>query len=174
MGLLRKFFSADPEALEKKADALYAAADYGPAKLTYEKALAASPQDARAALSEKARRCGDGIARQRIDEARAYLAQDSTGLAAQELEGALEVATDQALRDEARGLLDGLEGQEAREQAESVELTDEERIALLMGQWGEAQAEEYERYGDALLEGGHLDDAELTAMGPGRRVRPGR
>ncbi len=153
MSLFKKLFSADPESLEKKADALYADGDYGPAKLTYEKALAASPEDARAALAEKARRCTDSIARQRIEEARAYLAQGSIELAEQELEGALEVAVDQALHDEAQGLLDGLEAKEAREQATAPEMTDEERVALLMGQWGEAQADEYDSYGDALVDG---------------------
>jgi tetratricopeptide (TPR) repeat protein len=153
MSLFKKLFSADPEGLEKKADALYADGDYGPAKLTYEKALAASPQNERPALAEKALRCTDGIARQRIDEAKAYLGQGSIELAEQELEGALEVAADEALRQEAQGILDGLEAQEAQEQATAPEMTDEERVALLMGQWVEGQAEEYEGYGDALLDG---------------------
>jgi len=153
MSLLKKLFSVNPEALAKKADALYATGDYGPAKLAYERALAASPESARTVLAEQARRCGDEIARRRIDEARAYLAHGSIDLAGQELEGALEVATGPALRDEAQALLDGLEAADAKERAVATELSDEERIALLMGQWGDAQAEEYERYGDALLEG---------------------
>ncbi|MGB8330287.1 MAG: hypothetical protein WCE62_09175 [Polyangiales bacterium] len=152
MGLLKKLFSADPEALEKKADALYADGDFGPAKMAYEKALAASPPEAHAALSEKARRCADGIARHRIEEAKAYLEQGSIALAAQELEGALEVVSDRALHDEAQALLDGLEAKEAQDQAHETEMTDEERIALLMGQWDEAQAAEYEGYGDGLLD----------------------
>lgn len=152
MSLFKKLFSADPEALEKKADGLYAEEDYGPAKLAYEKALAACPEHARAALSEKARLCTDGIARQRIQEARAYLAQGSIELAVQELQGALEVAGDEALRDEAQRLLDGLEAKEAQVQATAPEMTDEERVALLMGQWDENQADEYETYGDALID----------------------
>jgi len=152
MSLLKKLFSADPEALEKKADALYAAGDYGPAKLTYEKALAASPESAHTPLADKVRRCTDGIARQRIDEAKAYLARGSIELAEQELEGALEVALDEAVRDEAQSLLDGFEAKEAQEQATSQEMTDEERVALLMGQWHEVQADEYDTYGEALLE----------------------
>ncbi len=152
MGLFKKLFAADPAALVKKADALYAAGDYGPAKLAYEKALAATPPDAQANLEANVRRCLDGIARQRIDEARAYLASGSTELAAHELQGALEVADDPAVRNEAQALLDGLESQDARAQAVSLEMTDEERIALLVGQWEEAQAEEYEAYGDELLD----------------------
>ncbi|MGB5547560.1 MAG: hypothetical protein WBM74_13380 [Polyangiales bacterium] len=153
MSFFKKLFSADPEALEKKADALYADGEYGPAKLVYDKALAASPEGAALGLSNKIRLCTDGIARQRIEEAKAYLEQGSIELAEQELEGALEVAGDDALRDQARALLDGLEAKEAQEQASTAEMTDEERIALLMGQWQEAQADEYESYGDALIEG---------------------
>ena len=152
MSLLKKLFSADPEALEKKADALYASGDYGPAKLAYEKAMAASPENAKEAFAEKARRCADGIARLRIEEARAYLAQGSIELAEQELDGALEVVSDASLREQAQAMLDGLEAKEAQEQAASPEMTDEERIALLMGQWEEAQANEYEGYGDVFLE----------------------
>lgn len=152
MSFLKKLFSADAEALEKKADGLYQEGLFGPAKLAYEKAVAASPASAHAELDRKIARCTDGIARQRIDEARAYLAQGSIELAEQELEGALEVAADEALVNEAQSLLDGLEGKEAQAQAESPEMTDEERIALLMGQWQEAQADEYERYGDAFIE----------------------
>ena len=117
MSLLKKLFSADAEGLEKKADGLYAAGDYGPAKLAYEKALSACAESARAALTDKVRRCTDGIARQRLDEARAYLDQGSIELAEQELEGALEVAVDETIRDEAQALLDGLEAKEAQEQA---------------------------------------------------------
>lgn len=172
MSLLKKLFSADPEGLERKADGLYAAGDYGPAKLAYEKALSASPESARAALADKVQRCTNEIARERIDEAKAYLAQGSIELAEQELQGALEVAIDEAVRDEAQALLDGLEAKEAQEQATSVEVTDEERVALLMGQWHEAQAEEYDGYGDALLDAllamhnEQLDDArtQLEAL----------
>jgi len=152
MSLLKKLFSADAEGLEKKADGLYAAGDYGPAKLAYEKALSACPESARAALAGKVRRCTDGIARQRLGEAKAYLDQGSIELAEQELEGALEVAVDETIRDEAQALLDGLEAKEAQEQATTLEMTDEERVALLMGQWHEAQADEYDGYGDALLD----------------------
>ena len=151
MSLFKKLFSADPAGLEKKADALYAAGDYGPAKLAYEKALDAAPVEARPELETKMRRCLDAIARRRIDEAKAYLKQGAIELATQELEGALEVAVDEAARAEASALLDGLEAEDARTQAASLEMTDEERIALLMGQWEESQADEYEAHGDDLL-----------------------
>jgi len=152
MSLFKKLFAADHEGLEKKADALYAAGDFGPAKLIYERALGAAPDEARTDLEDKMRRCLDAIARQRIDEAKAYLAAGSVELAAQEIEGALEVAVDEATRAEAIALLDGLQAEEARAQAVTLEMTDEERIAVLMGQWEEEQATEYEGYGEELLQ----------------------
>ncbi|KPK16800.1 MAG: hypothetical protein AMJ62_04140 [Myxococcales bacterium SG8_38] len=151
MSLLKKLFSADPAGLEKKADALYSAGDYGSAKLAYEKALDTAPAEARPDLETKMQRCLDAIAHRRIDEAKAYLKQGAIELATQELEGALEVAVGQAARAEASALLDGLEAEDARTQAASLEMTDEERIAVLMGQWEEGQADEYEAYGDDLL-----------------------
>ena len=152
MGIFKRLFSSDPEGLRRKADALFDSGDYGPAKLVYERAIAASPEGASDDLRAKVRVCTDAIARLRIDEAKAYLAQGMTELAEQELAGALEVADDEALREEAQALLDGLEAEDAQAQASTVSMTDEERIALLMGQWEDSQAEEYEPYVDALLD----------------------
>ena len=74
MGLLKKLFASDPESMRKKADALFDAGDFGPAKLAYEKAAEAADEADRPALEDRVRACKDGIARQRIDEARAYQA----------------------------------------------------------------------------------------------------
>jgi tetratricopeptide (TPR) repeat protein len=171
VGLFKKLFASDPESLRKKADALFESADYGPAKLAYEKAIEAAPEDERPALEQRVRDCLDRIARQRIDEAKAYLEQGMAELAESELAGALEVASDPSLVEEARRIADGLEAQDARAQATDEALSDEERIALMMGQWEEAQAEEYESYGDALLEAllalhhERYDDARSTLEG---------
>lgn len=151
MSLFKKLFSTDPEALRRKAEALFEAGDFGPAKLAYEKAIDASPEHERASLRARSVACADGIARQRIAEARAYLDQGVIELAELELQGALEVAHDEAIRGEAQAMLDGLEARDAQTQAHTSELTDEEQIALLMGQWEEAQADEYEAYGEELV-----------------------
>ncbi len=152
MGLFKRLFTADPDALEKKADALFEAGDFGPAKLAYERALDAHAEQAHAPLVEKIRQCTDAIAKQRIDEAKKYLTDGAIDLAAHELEGALEVATAASIRQEAQQLLDGLEAEDAREQAVSHEMTDEERIALIAGQWQDDQADEYEGYGQPLFD----------------------
>ena len=152
MGLFKKLFTTDPDALEKKADALFAEGDFGPAKLAYDKALGAHMDCDHPPLVDKIRQCTDAIARQRIDQAKSYLADGAIELAADELEGALEVAASDALREEAQRLLDGFEAEDAREQAVSHEMTDEERIALIAGQWQDEQADEYEGYGQPLFD----------------------
>jgi tetratricopeptide (TPR) repeat protein len=152
MGLFKKLFTTDPGALERKADALFAEGDFGPAKLAYDKALGAHVDRDHPPLVDKIRQCIDAIARQRIDQAKSYLADGALELAAHELEGALEVAASDALREEAQRLLDGFEAEDAREQAVSHEMTDEERIALIAGQWQDAQADEYEGYGQPLFD----------------------
>ena len=171
MGLFKKLFATDPEALRKKADALFAGGSFGPAKLAYERALESAPEKERGALEAKVAACLDGIARQRIEEARAYLEQGMKELAEAELAGALDVATDPALVEEAQALADGLEAEDAQAQATTESLSDEERIALMMGQWEEAQAEEYESHGDALVDAllalhhERYDDARATLEG---------
>jgi len=152
MGVFKKLFGADPAALERKADALLKAGELGAAKLTYEKARDASPRSDRDALDDKIVECTDGIARARIGQARAYLSQGALDLAAQELEGAVEVAVSPAIREEAQDLLDHLEADDAREQAVEHELTNEERLALIAGQWQDAQADEYEDYGEPFFD----------------------
>ncbi len=152
MGLFKKLFTADPVALEEKADALFAAGDFGPAKLAYEKALDAHESEDNAPLMEKISQCTDAIAEERIAAAKNYLADGAIELATDELEGALEVAANDVIRDEAQRLLDTLEAEDAREQAVSHEMTDEERLALIAGQWQDDQADEYEGYGQPLFD----------------------
>ena len=59
MSLFKKLFSADPEALRRKADTLFEAGDFGPAKLAYEKAIDASPEHERASLRSRAAACAE-------------------------------------------------------------------------------------------------------------------
>ncbi|MEM8605506.1 MAG: tetratricopeptide repeat protein [Myxococcota bacterium] len=168
MGFFKKLFAVDPTALEEKGDTLFENEEFGPAKLTYEKARDAAGEDAAERLSDKIAHCTDGIARGRIAQARDYLAQGEVALAGDELRGALEVAASDTLRSEAQELLDSLEAADAREQAVSEELSDEERLAVIAGQWEDAQADEYEGYGqplfDALIkmQAEHYDESRST------------
>lgn len=152
MGFFKKLFTADPAALEEKADALFDEGQFGPAKLTYEKAREATEESGRARFDEKIARCMDGIAQARIAEARQYISRGELELAGDELQGAVEVASSGAVRTEAQTLLDGLEADDAREQAVTTDMTDEERLAVIAGQWEEAQADEYEEVGQPLFD----------------------
>ncbi|MEM7437687.1 MAG: hypothetical protein AAF436_21215, partial [Myxococcota bacterium] len=152
MGFFKKLFAADPVALQEKADALFADGDFGPAKLAYEKALDATDAASRQGLEERIAQCMDGIARDRIAQAKDYLARRELELASDELQGALEVAASETLVAEAQGLLDNLEAEDAVEQAGAEEMTDEERLAVVAGHWEEAQADEYETYGQPLFD----------------------
>lgn len=152
MSFFKKMFSVDPCALEERADAQFEAGEYGGAKLTYDKAREAYGSEAPEGLESKIQRCMDGIARQRIAEGKLQMERGLGELASQELLGALEVGVDPAVRAEAQSLLDRLEGDEAKQEAVSLETTDEERIALIIAQWGEAQADELEAHGERLFQ----------------------
>ena len=94
----------------------------------------------------------NGIARVRIEEGKTHLQRGDIELAVHEFEGAREVAAEATLREEAQSLIDGIEAEEAVEQAVSHDMTDEERLALIVGQWEDAQANEYDQYGDAVID----------------------
>lgn len=152
MGFFKKLFTADPGALEEKANALFDDGEFGPAKLTYEKARDAAEEGERPRLDQRIAQCTDGIAETRIAQARQYIASGELTLAGHELQGAIEVASSAVLRAEAQELLDGLEADDAREHAVVSEMTDEERLAVIAGQWEEAQADEYEACGQPLFD----------------------
>lgn len=152
MSFFKKIFSTDPAALEQRADEQFEAGEYGGAKLTYEKAHAAYAGSVPEGLGAKIDRCKDRIAGQRIAEAKRQLQGGAIELAAQELLGALEVAVDPSVREEAQSLIDQLEGAEAKDRAVFHESSDEERIALISGQWEDAQAQELEAHGERLFQ----------------------
>ncbi|NOY93913.1 MAG: tetratricopeptide repeat protein [Deltaproteobacteria bacterium] len=152
MGLFGNLFGGY-EARKKKADGLFEARHFGPAKLAYENALSSAPEQDRDALAQRITTCRDGIAEGRIAEAERQIEQDAPDLAQLELDGALEVAASSELRAEARRLLDSLEREDAqREVEEEQELGDDAILALLAGQWEEQQGEEYDRLGEPLFD----------------------
>jgi tetratricopeptide (TPR) repeat protein len=164
MSLFRKLLGREtPSELEARADTLFASGDFGAAKLAYERALErlASGAEERPRLEGRVSAARDGIARQRIVEAARLVGIGSAELARAELDGALEVATDPDVRDEARAALDQLEFRDAVTAATDVELTDEDRRALIVSQWSEAEEGELEPLGEALL-------TALLAVGSGR------
>ena len=154
MSFLKRLFGGSVEDLTKKADAQFERADFGSAKLTYEKARDRAEDEAtRAALGARISEARDGIAAQRTELGRGYLDGGDLGLAVMELSCAIEVAASDAIRDDAQELLDSMEQLDAVEQATVIEVSDEERRAMIIGQWDEDQGDELEALGDPLLDG---------------------
>lgn len=133
----------------ERADALFADGDYGSAKLEYERALGGDDNEH---AETRIKECLNAIAEARIAEARRLVELGDPELAREELLGALEVADDPEVREAAQDIIDKLEVVEAVEQSQSAEITDEERLALIIGSWSEAQADEYDEYGDTIFD----------------------
>ncbi len=154
MGIWKRLFDGDASKLRDRANAEFDARDFGSAKLTYEKVLAQIPRNAeedRRSVEQKIHACLDGIAAARVEEAQRLLNRGDVDLAQVELNGAIEVARSDDLKRQAIALRDNIERDDAVAQALPVDVSDEERLALIAGQWEGRQAEEYEAYGDAFF-----------------------
>ena len=153
MGLFGKLFGGKSAAdLKARGDALLDRDDPGGAKLAYEKALdKAESDDERATYQAKIDEARDGIALRRLDEAQRLIEQDDLDLAREELAGALEVAAGDDAREEIQERIDSLERDDAIAAATTTEeIGDEDKWAVIVGRWEDAQAEELEEYGEPL------------------------
>ena len=161
MSFLKRIFGGKSfDELREEAERQLADERFGEAKLTYEKALDRgkdAPEEARAAVRARIDECCDAIAKRRIAAGKQHVADGELELAREELEGAVDTAVSEDVIGEARRLLDDMERKDAVERAEEVEVTAEEKLAVLAGSWEDDQAEEYAGYGEPL------DDA-LVAM----------
>ncbi|MCA9603258.1 MAG: tetratricopeptide repeat protein, partial [Myxococcales bacterium] len=158
MSLFKKILGTESwEELRTKADKLFESADYGPAKLLYERAAAragSGAPDASESLRARMVECCDRIADERIAEAQRYLDAGDFDFARNELDGALEVTSSEARVARARELAGEIERREAAGQtmAESTSLSADEQLVLLASTWEEAQAAEYEAVGDTFTD----------------------
>ena len=170
MGMFGKLFGTKTAAEHvARGDELLDRGDPGGAKLAYQKALDRAGDDQeRATYRARIDDAMDSIAYRRLDEADRLLEQGDFDLGLEELAGALEVAATEEARSEIQERIDGLERQEAIAAAADVgEIGDEEKWAILVGRWEDAQAEELEEYGDALREPLlQLHDGEVKAARP--------
>ena len=154
MSLLKRLFGGKSfEELRAEADQRLAEERYGEAKLTYEKALDRgkdADEEARAAVRARIDECCDAIAKRRIAMGEQHIAEGELELAREELEGAVDTAVSEDVAGQAQRLLDDMERKDAVERAEELEVTDEEKLAVLAGSWEDAQAEEYAEYGETF------------------------
>lgn len=160
MGFLGRIFGGKTFEEElTEANKLFAAKDFGHAKHAYdralEKAAGMSPEEKAVAATQIAvatkqlAATGDALAEARLVEAERYIADREWEFAISELEGAMEMAASDDVRQRAKERIRSLERQDAVTQAaETVEITAEQRLAGASGAWESEQADEYERYGN--------------------------
>lgn len=156
MSFFKRLFGTTTE-LEARdaADRLFERSSWIDARLAYEKLAARSDaSDATRAHAEaRLAACADAIAEQRIEEAEHLIAGGDLALARSELESAAALARSESVRKRAARLLDGAEKRQARRAARiDVEVSDDERWAMLAGTWTDAQIDEYGAYGEAFRE----------------------
>jgi tetratricopeptide (TPR) repeat protein len=155
MSLLGKLFGKRTLEQERAhADELFAAGDFGPAKLAYERAqdLARELPEVKAALGTKVDECRDAIARKRLVEAEALIQQGNLHFAHEELQGAIETAASPDLIAQAEQRIESL----ARKQrvieraAEAAQSSDEDRFEVISGGFEDDQYNEYQAHGEPM------------------------
>lgn len=154
MSFFKKLFGGASFADEvREGDGLFEARRHAEARAAYERARdAARSDEERAEAQQKIDACLDALARERMAEAETLVANDAIDLAEAELQNAIELAASDKVRNEARRRLETLEQDDAKRQQAEIpdEMSDEDRWALLAGNWEEEQLEEYDEYGDAF------------------------
>lgn len=166
-GKLFKKRTATEECAE--ADRLFEAGSFFEARQAYERALERADGDAalRAHCEARLAECSDRLAEARILEAERLRDVGELDLARAELATAMEIARTPAVRERARRAAEMLERRDAVEKATEHELSDDERWALIAGNWEARQIDEYDRYGEefrrALL---GLHDGNVEAARP--------
>jgi tetratricopeptide (TPR) repeat protein len=176
MSLFGKLFGKRTLEQERThADELFAAGEFGTAKLAYERAhdLAKESPGVQAELTQKIDGCRDAIATRRLGEAEVLVAQGNLVFAREELQGAIETAASRELIAKAEERLQSLEGRQRREErAEESEQTEEDRFEVISGGFEDDQYAEYMAHGEPMkrallaLHDGKIPEAraELEAL----------
>jgi tetratricopeptide (TPR) repeat protein len=154
-GIFRK---KDAKELLAEAEALFAGAEFGDAKLAFDRAedraLKEGQRELAASAAARAADSCDKIAERRIGEARELARSGHLELAQEELKHALDTARSDVVRERVVEAQRALEKRDAQEQAQpTAELSDEERVALISSSWEALQAKELESHGEPLLQG---------------------
>lgn len=168
--LKRMFGGTSAEDERREADRLFDAKSFFEARQAYERALdkAKGAADLRAHCEARLATCFDAMAAERIEEAERLRRDGQLEIARGELTTAIELARTPAVREKARRAIEMLERRDAVEQAtEAPELGDDERWAVIVGTWDEAQLEELDGYGEparqAILALHAVSDAKTDA-----------
>jgi tetratricopeptide (TPR) repeat protein len=153
MSFLKRIFggtSAEDE--RREGDRLYDAGNSFEARQAYERALSKNknePGALRDHCQERLHACSDALAEARMLEAERLRKDGHLDIARGELETAIEIAHSHAVRDRGRRALELLERRDAIEQAAApTELSEDDRWAVIAGNYSESQLDEYDLYGD--------------------------
>jgi tetratricopeptide (TPR) repeat protein len=154
MSFLGKLFGKRTLEQERAhADELFAAGEFGSAKLAYERAqdLARESPEVTQQLAQKIDACRDSIAEHRIAEAENLIAQGNLEFAREELRGAMETAANRELIVKAEQRIESLERRErvAQHAAES-EQTPDDRFDVISGGFEDDQYNEYTAHGEPM------------------------
>ncbi len=144
------------EELEAEADKAAADGQFGTAKLQLERALEkVDPEDDdnRTRLRERVESMRDRIAESRLATAERFLSDGNEDAALLEANGAAEVAASSDVAERARQTAMRIRMRAAmhRDEAPPV-LTREQEIAAITASWTENQTEEYDAYGDDVID----------------------
>jgi tetratricopeptide (TPR) repeat protein len=177
MSLLGKLFGKRTLEQERAhADELFAAGEFGSAKLAYERTqdLARELPEVKQALTLQIDACRDAIAKRRIGEAETLIGQGNLVFAREELQGAMETAASRELILQAEQRLQSLETRQRHEEraAEDGETSDEDRFEVISGSFDDDQYNEYTAHGEPMkrallaLHDGRIPEArkELEAL----------
>lgn len=156
MSFFKKLFGMASFTDEREeGDSLYGQGRWAEARMAYQRALEkASESDDTSHCETRITRSLDALAKLRLAEAERLIDDGDPGLAEAELEDAFELAASDELRTSIRRKLETLEQEDALEQQAETpeEMSDEDRWALLAGNWGEDQIDEYDEYGEPFRE----------------------
>ena len=155
MSFFKRMFGGTTAAEERAAaDRLYAEGDVMGARQAYERALErdkGADRELAAHCHARVVACFDALAHQRMDEAETFRREGELDMARTELETAVELARSPAVKEKARRAIEVLERRDAvQAAAEPTELTEDERWAVIVGNWEERQIEEHDGYGETL------------------------
>ncbi len=151
MSFFKKIFGGGSfEEHRSEGDRLFESRAFEDARLAYQRALDKSRGASEATVSacqERIAECLDRMAEARIAQAADLAAAGHLDLAEVELRNAMETAASEEIARTARRALETLEKEDARRQADAEpEMTDEDRWALLAGNWESEQLDEYDSY----------------------------
>lgn len=156
MAWLKKILGGTFESNLERGDELLAEGHVGEAKLAFDKALARAkgqPGEAVDSVRRKARDCRLALARQRLEEADAEIADRRYGEAEELLSDAAQICDEPEILEEIQQRREKFSADDVREdEPGGHELSEDEILEIIAGTWVEGQRDEYASCFDFISE----------------------